>query len=212
MKRCCEHHGELLLPHFLMARVLPLLGRYGYGALLPIAVFEGPAMAMIAGALVATGQMNPWVAGPLLIGADLVGDAAYYGLGRFGHAPLLRQISKRLKFTEERLRPLEQRFRDNDWKLIILGKTQALGSIILYFAGASRMPFLRYMALNLAGTVPKVVLFGLAGYLLARGILHSTKYVDYVTVTLFGATFLLLVIYMLASRYLLKGAVQDVST
>ncbi len=195
-----------------MSRVLPLLGRYGFGVLLPIAVFEGPAMAMIAGALVAAGQMNGILACVLLIAADLVGDAGYYGLGRYGHAPLLRQISKRLNITPERLAPLEQRFRDHDWKLILLGKTQALGSLILYFAGASRMPFLRYMAINLAGTVPKVVLFELAGYLLARGIFQSDRSINFATVTVFGLTLLLLVVYILVRRRLAKNTVQDIST
>ena len=199
------------MPHFLLGRVLQLLGRYGYAVILPIAVVEGPGMAMIAGALVAAGQMNGLVACLLLIIADLVGDAGYYALGRLGHGPLLDRVSRWLSITPERLKPLEQRFHDNDWKLILIGKTQALGSVILYFAGASRMSFARYMGLNLLGTVPKVVLFELAGYLLARGILHSVKYVDYVTIGLFSLTLLLLVIYWLAKRYLLKDVPEDIS-
>ena len=88
-----------------LARIVAILGQYGYAVLLPIAVVEGPAMAVIAGALVASGQMNGVVACVLLVLADLVGDAGYYGLGRFGHAPLLARISKRLSLDARPLRP-----------------------------------------------------------------------------------------------------------
>ncbi len=199
------------MPHILFVRVIPLFAKYGYMVLLPVAVVEGPAMALIAGALVAAGQMNGVTACLLLVAADLVGDAGYYSLGRFGHAPLLRWISKRLSLTPERLRPLEQRFRDNDWKLILIGKTQALGSIILYFAGASRMPFVRYMALNLAGTVPKVILFEAIGYFLGLSIISATHYIDYITIVMFGFALILLVLYILIRRYVWKDLIQDIS-
>jgi membrane protein DedA with SNARE-associated domain len=195
----------------LVVKVIPLLAKYGYAVLLPIAVVEGPAMAMVAGALVAAGQLNGIAACLLLVAADLVGDAGYYGLGRFGHGPLLEQVSKRLSLTADRLKPLEQRFRDNDWRLLIIGKTQALGSVILYFAGASRMPFIRYLLLNLVGTTPKVILFELAGYFLGRSIFQSTRYIDYVTVTMFGLALLLLVAYWWIRRHLWKDLIHDIS-
>ena len=199
------------MPHVFLIRVIPLLARYGYAVLLPIAVVEGPARAAIAGALVAAGQMNGVVACLLLVGADLVGDAGYYGLGRYGHAPLLKRINKRLSLTPERLRPLEKRFRDNDWKLLMIGKTQALGGIILYFAGASRMSFVRYMALNLAATFPKVVVFELVGYFLGASVLHSTRYVDVFTFALFGLALALLILYWFVRRNLWKDLVHDIS-
>jgi membrane protein DedA with SNARE-associated domain len=191
--------------------IVPMLARYGYAVLLPVAVVEGPAMAMIAGALVAAGELNGVSAWALLCIADLVGDAVYYGLGRYGHAPLLATISKRLSITPERLAPLERRFRENDWKLILIGKTQALGGVILYFAGASRMSFTRYMLLNLAGTGPKVLVFQTIGYFLWRGVLHSTHYVDYVTFVLFAVALVLLALYWFVRRNLWKDLIDEVS-
>ncbi|QUD88016.1 DedA family protein [Phenylobacterium montanum] len=201
--------------HLLLTRLLPLLARFGYAILLPIAVIEGPAVAMIAGVLVATQNFDAVTSCVLLVLADLVGDAVYYGIGRYAHAPLIEQIGKRLTQTAERLKPLEQRFLENDWKLIMIGKTQALGSVILYFAGATRMPFLRFMVLNLIGTVPKVVLFELVGYFLGRSIgnsvMHSTRYFDYATVTLFGAAMIILVLYFVLRRRLWKDVAGDIS-
>jgi membrane-associated protein len=152
-------------------------------------------MAMVAGALVAAGSLNAYAAGVLLVLADLVGDALYYSLGRFGHAPLLQRVSDRLSLHPERFKSLEQKFHDHDWKLILIGKTQAFGSIILYFAGASRMSFVRYLAVNLLGTVPKV--------------LHSTRYIDYVTVAMFAIALVLIASYLLVRRYLSRDLMQD---
>lgn len=190
------------MPHDLLLRMLALLARYGYPILLPIAVVEGPAITIIAGALVAAGQFNPATAFVLLVIADLIGDVLYYCLGRFGHAPLVEKlsISKRLSKAAHKLPVLEQRFRENDWKLLMLGKTQALGSAILYMAGASRTPFIRYMVLNLIGTLPKVILFMTIGYLVGEGILSSTHYVDVITFAVFGIAGLLLVSYLLIKR------------
>ena len=203
---------EPLMPHILPMQLIALLGQYGYWVLLPIAVVEGPAITMVAGALVAAGQMDGVTACILLILADLVGDALYYAIGRFGNAPLARRVSKWLKITPERLSKLEQRFRANDWKLLMIGKTQGLGSIILYFAGASRMPFARYMVLNLVGTVPKVIVFELIGYFLGAGVMNSTHYINYVTGLMFGAAFVLLGLYWVFRRYVWKDLVQSIST
>jgi membrane protein DedA with SNARE-associated domain len=207
----------MLLPHVFLIRVIPLIARYGYAVLLPVAVVEGPTVAAITGALVALGQLDPIVSCLLLVVADLVGDALYYALGRYGHGPISNWINKRLRITPERLRPLAQRFHDNDWKLIMIGKTQALGGIILYFAGASRMAFGRYMALNLIGTFPKVILFQLIGYTLGyffgASVLHSTRYVDFVTASLFTFALILLAgSYWLVRRRLFKDLVHDIST
>jgi membrane protein DedA with SNARE-associated domain len=200
------------MPHVLLIRVIPLIARYGYAILLPVAVIEGPATAAITGALVAAGQFDPVIACLLLVAADLVGDALYYGLGRYGHGPLFNWIDKWLRITPERLKPLEKRFHAHDWKLIMLGKTQALGGLILYFAGASRMSFARYMAFNLIGTFPKVILFEAVGFFLGASILQTSSHrLDYVTFALFGAALLLLGSYWLVRRRLFKDLAQDIS-
>ena len=201
------------MPHVLPIQLITMLGHYGYWVLIPIAVIEGPAITMVAGALVAAGQMDGVTACILLIIADLVGDALYYGLGRYGHGPLAARLTKWLKVTPDRLTKLEQRFRANDWKLILIGKTQGLGSIILYFAGASRMPFLRYMVLNLVGTVPKVILFGAIGFLLGEGVMSSARYLNVIAGAAFGgAAVVLIVLYWLFRKYVWKDLVQSIQT
>jgi membrane protein DedA with SNARE-associated domain len=190
------------MPHLSLIRLVTLLSQYGYEVLFPIAVFEGPAATMIAGALVATGELDAVTAFVVLVLADLVGDTFYYSVGRWGHTRFLEQIGKYLGLTQDRLRPLENSFRKHDWKLLLVGKTQALGSLVLYFAGAIRMSFTRFMAWNLLGTIPKTALFEMVGYFLGQTILHSRKYLDAVTILTFGVALLLLLIYWLSKKYL----------
>ena len=49
-------------------------------------------------------------------------------------------------------------------KLYIFGKVQGLGSLILMTAGATRMPFLRFIAINTGITFIKTLLLVIIGY------------------------------------------------
>ena len=159
-------------------------------------------MTIVAGALVASEQFNGLTVFLMLVAADLVGDALYYSLGRWGHTPFLERLEKRLSLTPERFRPLEEGFRRHDWKFLLIGKTQPFGSIILYFAGATKMPIGRYMLFNLLATLPKVLFFEGVGISLGASIAHSMKYIDYLSFVLFGVAALLLYGYHRIRKYL----------
>ncbi|MEO8927543.1 MAG: DedA family protein [Caulobacteraceae bacterium] len=188
--------------HDLLSQIAPLVSQYGYAVLFPIAVVEGPAVTIVAGALVASGQFDGLTVFLMLVAADLVGDILYYSLGRWGHTPFLERLEKRLALTPERFKPWEDGFRRHDWKFLLIGKTQPFGSIILYFAGATKMSVSKYMALNLLATAPKVLLFEGIGFTLGASIARSMKYVDYVTFALFGVAAVLLYSYHRMRKYL----------
>ena len=195
--------------HDLLSQIGPLVSQYGMVVLFPIAVIEGPAVTVVAGALVASGQFGWLGVALLLVAADLVGDALYYSLGRWGHSPFLRRIERWLSLTEERFRPIEEGFRRHDWKLLLIGKTQPFGSVILFFAGATKMPVGRYLMFNLLATIPKVALFEGAGYFLGASIAHSMRYFDYLTFILFGIGAILLYSYYRVRKYLKKEISSD---
>jgi len=177
---------------------------YGYWVLFPIAVIEGPIIGVIAGVLVGTGQFNWLTALLVLTVADLVGDVAYYALGRYGHGPFMKRVAKGLGLTEERMRPIEEEFKHHDAEVILIGKTQALGSVILYFAGAVRMPFWSFLWWNFVGTLPKVALFEVIGYFFGSALTQTSKYLDYAGVATFVLALLLLGSYFYFKKYLKK--------
>jgi membrane protein DedA with SNARE-associated domain len=188
--------------HFTAIKLFLLLLHYGYVLLFPIAVIEGPVAAIIAGALVASGAFGLYDVTFILIAADLVGDLIYYWLGRWGHVRFLESIGKRIGLTEERMEPLTRNFKKNDWKLLLIGKTQGLGSIILYFAGVSKMPLPRFFAWNVVGTIPKVLIFITIGYFFGQSVIQSQHTVDYITLSSFAVALVLILFYFFAKWFL----------
>ncbi|MDR3546727.1 MAG: DedA family protein [Candidatus Pacebacteria bacterium] len=203
------HH--FTVEHLTAIRLFLLLLQYGYLLLFPIAVIEGPVAAIVAGALVASGALNGYVVFAVLIVADLTGDMIYYSLGRWGHVHMVERISSRLGLTGERLKPLREEFHKNDWKVLLIGKTQGLGAIILYFAGATHMRLRKFLSWNLIGTLPKVLIFMLVGYLFGQSLLHSQRYFDYITFTTFGLGLFLLAAYWYFKRYMERNVGESLS-
>jgi membrane protein DedA with SNARE-associated domain len=197
--------------HDLLSQIAPLVSQYGYAVLFPIAVVEGPAVTVVAGALVASGQFDGLAVFAMLVAADLVGDGLYYSLGRWGHTPFLERLEKRLALTQERFRPLEEGFRRHDWKFLLIGKTQPFGSLILYFAGATKMPVIRYLLVNLLATVPKVLLFEGIGYFLGFGVAHSMKLIDWFSFVLFGISAALIYAYYRIRKYFTNEMSKETS-
>ena len=190
--------------HDLLSQVAPLVSQYGYAVLFPIAVLEGPAVTIVAGGLVASGQFDGVLVALMLIAADLIGDGLYYSLGRWGHTPFLERLEKMLGLTAERFRPLEDGFRRHQGKLLLIGKTQPFGSLILYFAGATRMPLGRFALFNLLATVPKVLFFEAIGFFVGSSITRSMRYLDYGAILLFAIAAIGLYGYHRVRKYLRK--------
>ena len=97
--------------------------------LFPLAVVEGPLVAMVAGTIVSLGLISWPVAYPLVVAADLVGDSAFYLLGRFGHRPRVRRVLGRLGVKRSSLDGLEALFRKKGARVLVGGK-------LTHFAGA----------------------------------------------------------------------------
>jgi membrane protein DedA with SNARE-associated domain len=185
-----------------LANLAPLVASYGYIVLFLLAIVEGPIVGILAGAIAASNEFNIWAVFIVLVVADLVGDALYYLLGRWSSYGFFQRVSKRLGITQARLEPIEKGFKERDWQLLLFGKTQAWGSLILYFAGTVRMDVWRYIWWNVVGTVPKVLLFEFAGYFFGQTIARSQHYLDYITLGTLVISIILLGAYWLFERYI----------
>jgi membrane protein DedA with SNARE-associated domain len=119
-----------------MEQTLLLLQQYGYYILFPFAVFEGPIIGVIAGFLAAAGKMNVLGVFLVLIAGDMVGDVMYYGLGRWGGRTIVVRYGRYIGITPAKMQAAE-RYQDSKsfTALLLFGKTQPTGSIILVAAG-----------------------------------------------------------------------------
>jgi membrane-associated protein len=145
--------------------LLSQLGAHPYLLLFPLVVLEGPLVTLCAGFLVSAGLMNWPPAYALAVTADLTGDTLYYILGRFGHRPLIRGFLAHLSLTEGRLARLEESLTKNLAKGLIAAKFVDFTAIpMLVATGLARIEYRRFLAWNLAATVPKSALLMALGY------------------------------------------------
>lgn len=141
--------------------IAALISSYGYLAVLVGAFFEGEAVVMLAGAAAHLGYLHlPWVIAAAFMGT-LLGDQFYFYLGRrHGTAWLERRPRWRAR-ADQVTRRL-----DRHPTLFILSYRFVYGmrTVALVTIGLSRVPALRFLALNAISAGVWAVLVAGAGY------------------------------------------------
>lgn len=153
------------------------LAKYGLILLLPLAVVEGPIIAVLAGALAAHGVI-PWYAAlPMLILGDLIGDLIYYAIGRLSDSRLHR-FAVRLGIPVHRAEAFTTRVAARSTHMLLIGKwTHAIGALVLIAAGAARVDVTRFLVVNLMATVPKsALLFFFGSYAGAHLVAAASRF------------------------------------
>ena len=186
---------------FTLEGSIALLSAWGYAVLLPLSIIEGPIVGIFAGFLVSLGQMNWAIAFAVLFAGDMIGDVIYYYVGRWGHGPWAHRLAARFGVTQERLEKFDAAFHKHAVKILLINKTQALGSLTLYYAGAVRMPMFTFLWVNTVGTIPKNALFLAAGYYFGESYRSIDRYLGYAGWATLAIPVLLIVGYWLFKLY-----------
>jgi membrane protein DedA with SNARE-associated domain len=170
-------HGTAALEHKFeryVARVQPLLDRYGYGIVAAAVLAEGLGIPtpgetlLLAGALeAARGRMNiTWLLF-LVAASATIGNTIGYAIGRWGG----RAVLKKLKLNSARQQHLEEIFRRRGGIVIVLGRFldgfRQLNGII---AGLVGMPAWSFTFYNIVGALLWTSVWGLGTYYLGRDI------------------------------------------
>ena len=151
--------------------VKPWLDRYGYGVVFATVGVEGfgiPApgqTVLIAGALSATAQTRIQLEPLVLIAflASVLGNSVGYGIGRWGGRSLL----KRLRFSEDHVRRIEQGFTRYGGGLIVVSRFfDGLRQLNGITAGILKMPWWTFTLYNVAGAALWVGCWGVGVYAL----------------------------------------------
>ena len=72
-----------------------LLETYKYLFLLPLAIIEGPIVAIIVGFLTTLKVFDTYISYAILVVGDVIGDSSLYALGRWGTSLLHRHGSRK---------------------------------------------------------------------------------------------------------------------
>lgn len=187
---------------FTQSDLLALLVQYGYAIVFPISIVEGPVVAMLAGFLVSTGALDPFLVFALLMLGDTVGDALYYAVGRAFRGKKVPSWLGWAGITDANVHRFEHFFHQHHLKILLLAKTQAIGGVVLFTAGFARAPFWRYLWYNFLGSLPKVLLFEIAGFYVGQAFTRIDTVLDTVAIASFVFAGILLGGYFVFKRYL----------
>ncbi len=157
-----------------LARVQPLLQRYGYGAAFAAVMAEGMGIPtpgqtlLMAGALeAAQGRMSIALLLFLVTTAATLGNSVGYAIGRWGG----RVALDKLKVNPQRQQHLDDLFKRRGGVVILLARfLDGLRQLNGIVAGVLRMPWWTFTAYNVAGAVLWTCAWGLGTYYLGRDI------------------------------------------
>ncbi|HVW71724.1 MAG TPA: DedA family protein [Candidatus Paceibacterota bacterium] len=138
----------------LLANIVGIISASRYGLLFFTTLLGSPVVMIGAGYLIHIHQLDFWPAYATIVAADIVGDIGWYWVGRRGARPFLEKYGSYMGITDDVICRLEERFKNyHEWILIISKLTMGFGVAIgvLAVAGMMRVPFGRYLAINLSG-------------------------------------------------------------
>jgi membrane protein DedA with SNARE-associated domain/membrane-associated phospholipid phosphatase len=139
-------------------------------------IAPGEVTLVLAGVIAGQGEINILVLLGIVWVAAVLGDCVSYLLGRrLGRAFVLRH-GPRVKITRERLETVERFYEEHGGKMVVIGRfvgvLRALGPFI---AGASKMPFGKFLPYDVVGAVAWGSAFVMLGYIFWQSFDQLTK-------------------------------------
>lgn len=179
------------------------VGAFTYPGLIVLTVLAQPLAALACGGLIAAGTLPFWPAFACLVGVDLVMDIFWYVLGRHQGSNAQRLILRYLRLDETHAEMIRKRFRAHDVYVLVGAKILGGAGImpfILFTAGASHIPFRRYLAFTALGElVWTIALVGL-GYWYSQSITGIASTIDRISFSL-GVVVVIGLIWYMLKRY-----------
>jgi membrane protein DedA with SNARE-associated domain len=124
----------------------------------------GETITLVGGFLAGSGELDYWLVLGCAIAGAVLGDNFGYWIGYFGGWMVLTRLGRLFRIQETQLISVRDRFADNAARAVFLGRFVALLRIFAGpLAGTAKMPYLKFLACNLAGaTVWASVMVSLA--------------------------------------------------
>jgi len=204
-----EHYRSAKVQDFehSLAKMQPLLQRYGYGAAVLATMAEGMGIPtpgqtlLMASALeAAQGRMNIVLLLFLVTTAATLGNSVGYAIGRWGG----RMALDKLKVNPHRQHYLDDLFKRRGGLVVLLARfLDGLRQLNGIVSGVMRMPWWTFTGYNVAGAILWTCAWGLGSYYLGRDIhsiasfFHRHRWLLYIAGVV---AFIALVVYLLRFR------------
>lgn len=154
--------------------LISLLEQYRYAIIIPATLVEGPLVMMISGFIIKLGYLSFFPTYICLMIGDTIADIIWYVIGYFYGDSFVKKFGKYFSVTEEKVAAVKKLFhKHHDYILPISKITMGFGFAVvtLLVAGIAKVPFRRYLFLNLIGQ------FFWTGALMAVGYFFGQLYV-----------------------------------
>ncbi len=164
----------------ILAQVVNVISSHGYLFVFFAMIVEGPVVTTAAAFAAASHIFHPFPILLLSVVADTVGDILYYGLGRLGRIHLVEKYGKRFGLETQKVGKIGHLLKENTWATLSAIKiAPGFSTLGLIIAGASNIPFKKYMHICLYITIPRSLLFVVLGYYAGRANAIADRYLHH---------------------------------
>lgn len=165
-------------------------------------IVEGPIVMISSGFLLRLGAFNFWPLFIALAAGDIIADIGWYSLGRFFAEPVVRRFGHWFGLTPLMLDKARALFARYHNKILVISKlTLGFGMAIgvLIVAGASHVPFRKYLLINISGELVIAAVLIAIGYFFGQ--LSTQIAGDFKILFLVGGVLILITLFYFFSRY-----------
>ncbi len=146
-----------------------------YAIIVVLACAEGPILSMLFGVLIKLDYFSLLPVYAALMIGDLIGDVIWYYIGRYWGHSFIKRFGKYFSITEESVAKVERIFHKYKHPILFISKISngfGFALVTLMTAGMVRIPFWRYLSINIIGQ------FIWSGLLIGVGYFFSNLYLQ----------------------------------
>ena len=179
--------------------IFEFLKHYGYFAMLPLMIIEGPVVTIISAMLASLGAFSWPIVLVISIAGDMIGDLIFYWLGyRFG-MKFVNKIGKYMGITERLVLRMEKYFQKHGGKTIFAVKsTTGLCWTTFVAAGIVKMDFKKFIQYSFFGGIVWSSFLVAMGYFygyLWKSIKQYISWIGWIIFAVAIASFMIITIY-----------------
>lgn len=183
-----------------MDNILHLLTQYKYLILFPLAIVEGPILAVIAGFLCINGFLNPLLVFPVIVLGDIIGDSLCYSLGRWGMPNFLKTILFRFGLKLKNINQARAYFDANPTRTVSLSKIAlGIGVAGIYLAGNARIPYRKFIKICFITSLVQYIFYLGIGILFGQAYIQINRYLNLVASILIIAALAVIFFFLIRS-------------
>ena len=151
----------------------------GYVLIFLIMIAEGPIITTAAAFAASLGIFNIGIIFVLSFLGDVIGDLAYYGIGRSLRVFAVEKYELRLGLKKSTIKKMEKKLKQHLGKTLFIIKFDPLFvGVGLMLAGALRTNIKKYLFYSIIITLPRTIFFTALGFYFGSAINSTLKYLN----------------------------------